>query len=220
MSSQCLYSSVCFYRKCVWVSRVACVWVMVGWPSQAHELALIHAGAYSMFTHGTVYVCTPVWLYVCWCKGVCIFAMTHNVFFLFLQKKRGGWSVSQLGAPLLGWPAVPQGLWLRVWPGERSRSVTMHHPWRICLCMCVFVCAFSLISLPSCLLMYWLMMFPERHRWRRGVGGRFMTVTTYCRGREKECMLSHAKPKDNVLFAFLWAITTTNNVFVTDHKVE
>lgn len=48
---QCLYSSVCFYRN-VCEGRAWLVHVPVGRVSQAHELDLIHAGAYGVFTHG------------------------------------------------------------------------------------------------------------------------------------------------------------------------
>ena len=48
------------------------VWVMAGWPSQAHELLVIHAGAYSMFIYGTVMhasvtLCVGVNVCVCTC---------------------------------------------------------------------------------------------------------------------------------------------------------
>lgn len=47
----CLYSSVCFYRD-VCEGRAWLVRVPVGRASRAHELDLIHAGAYGVFTHG------------------------------------------------------------------------------------------------------------------------------------------------------------------------
>lgn len=44
-------------KTCVCVCRAWLVRVLVGSPSRAHELDLIHAGAYGVFTHRAECVC-------------------------------------------------------------------------------------------------------------------------------------------------------------------
>lgn len=84
---QCLYSSVCFYRKCVCECRVwpVCeLWLddchrLMNWPwSMLADTVCLWDG---------LCICTPV----CWCKCVCVwtFAMTHNVCFLFFFPPSG-----------------------------------------------------------------------------------------------------------------------------------
>lgn len=131
--SVCTVLYVFTERTCVCVCHVCvCVCVMVGRPSQAHELAMIHAGAYSMFIHRTMCVCLRV------CKCVCIFTMTHNAVFLSPENKGEVKLVWSSTAGVAGHPAGPVAL------GHTRR--TFH----ICL-----------ISLTMCLIIYWLMMFPE-----------------------------------------------------------
>lgn len=47
---------------------------MVGWPSQAHEVAMIHAGVYSVFIYGTA-VCLHATVTVCVGVKVCVYSL-------------------------------------------------------------------------------------------------------------------------------------------------
>lgn len=123
--SVCTVLYVFTERTCVCVCHVCvCVCVMVGRPSQAHELAMIHAGAYSMFIHRTMCVCLRVWL--CVSVNVCVYSPWPIMLFSFLQKTRE--KSSWFGAPPLGWPGIPQGLWLWVIHGEHFTSVSLAWP--------------------------------------------------------------------------------------------
>lgn len=84
---------------------------MVG-LSQARDLPVIRAGVYSVFTYATLQHTL----------SVCVLSLTHARFFwvVFTEKRR---RQTENWAPAAGWPGVPQGLWLRVWPAECSRSV-------------------------------------------------------------------------------------------------
>ncbi len=130
------------FTECVRVSRVACVCVMVGWLSQAHELAVIHAGAYWMFTHGTVCVRA-----VSVSVTVCLFAMTHHVFFFPPEKK---------GCKLRGVPHRACG--------SMSDLEDITDLWRSTVrtfFVCVLVCRIT--DWPY-QLMYWLITYPDPHR--------------------------------------------------------
>lgn len=97
------------------ISYCSCVCAVCGlWldgRSQAHELAMIHAGVYSKFIYGTM----------CWCKGVCIFTLIPNVFFTLEKKGRRVvccapvWNVTVMLASRPARPVSP-GLTWRISP--------------------------------------------------------------------------------------------------------